>query len=912
MGVSNSLFQKGILIVTKLRRIELIAVATFSLAFLCSVSLFAQTGTVSGQVVEANLKTALTQARVSVNDSNLATSTDPSGRYTLIGVPEGKVKVTVSYLGLTSVTQDVQVSAGKGATLDFALEPSLKTSVNVTAEPLLEGQARALNDQKESLNLVNVVAADQIGQFPDPNAAEAIQRVPGVVVQRDQGEGRYVLIRGTEPRLNSTTINGQKIGTTENTSRQIPLDTLPADLLEAIQVTKALTPDMEGDAIGGAVNLVTKRAPAVPRFTLTLAGGENSLPNKSIKDFNTSYGRRFLDGKLGVIGSGSFYRTNRGSQDIEPAYLPTLGIQDLDLRDYLLTRTRKGLTADIDYRYGAGSSFFIRGIGTEYEDLEVRRRYRQRVANRRIERLLRDRYHDSTQLSVSAGGTSTLPNSWLITYDAAVSKAKLDTPYRLEATFRANNINFNPNVTPTFINPENIQVNPLNDSLAAYTFNQFAIQNDGGRDRDVSGSANLAIPVRVGFVGNVLKLGVRVRDKDRTRTVNGATQTSPAALPLTNFIEPGYSAADGYLDGKYAFPVEFPSVKAMRDLSHGTSLVTTPNVATEAGSYTAGERVTGAYVMDEIHFAERTTLAPGVRIEHTEVDYSAPQMVFNAAGALVSRTDGPGKDSYTNVMPGIHLRQTFDDKTVLRASFSRTLARPNFGDLAPFVSQTVSDLRISKGNPTLKTTTSNNGDISIERYFDSVGIASAGVFYKDLSDYIFMSVGSQLIGADTYTVSQPNNGNSATLYGFEATFTKQLRFLPGALSGIGLYTNYTHIHSGALLPNGRGLSLPGQAETMGNAAIYFEKYGLTTRLSANVQGKYILAVGDSAATDNWLDKRTQLDFSVSKQITKNVRGFLDMLNLTNDPYRVYQGTWSYPIQEERYKMWWTAGAKVNF
>src|SRR4030095_15904966 len=137
-------------------------------------------------------------------------------------------------------------------------------------------------------------------------------------------------------------------------------------------------------------------------------GGRNSLTDNSIKDFNASYGRRFLDGKLGLIGSGSYYRTNRGSQDIEPAYLPSLLLQDLDLRDYLLTRTRKGATMDLDYQFNPRSSFFIRGIGTEYEDAEIRRRFRQRVANSRLERLLRDRYHDSTQLSISTGGDTGL------------------------------------------------------------------------------------------------------------------------------------------------------------------------------------------------------------------------------------------------------------------------------------------------------------------------------------------------------------------------------------------------------------------------------------------------------------------------------------------------------------------------
>src|SRR5262249_15960727 len=171
-------------------------------------------------------------------------------------------------------------------------------SVTVNAGSDDVGQARALNDQKNSINQINLVASDQIGSFPDPNAAEAIQRVPGIVVQRDQGEGRYVLIRGTEPRLSATTINGERIGTTENTSRQIPLDTIPADLMGAVEVTKAFTPDMEADSIGGRVNLITKRAPASRQIALTLGSGFNTLGKDDIQNYTRHDGHRLLQGNV--------------------------------------------------------------------------------------------------------------------------------------------------------------------------------------------------------------------------------------------------------------------------------------------------------------------------------------------------------------------------------------------------------------------------------------------------------------------------------------------------------------------------------------------------------------------------------------------------------------------------------------
>ena len=319
--------------------------------------------------------------------------------------------------------------------LDFSLSPSLKTTVTLQGEPILEGQSKALNDQMNSLTLVNLVAADQIGSFPDPNAAEAAQRIPGIIVQRDQGEGRYVLIRGTEPRLSATTINGERIGTTENTSRQIPLDTIPADLMGAIEITKVLTPDMEADSIGGRVNLITKRAPSQRHAGVTLGSGALiRLVWDDIKDYNGNYGQRLFDHKLGFIGSGNFYQNNRGSQDLEPAYT-NLALSSLDLRDYVLTRTRSGVTGDVDYRLSPDLEIFIRGLHTEYEDSELRHRFRNIVSSGRLERLLRDRYHDSNQTAITAGGVHPLPNSWLLSYRVSYSKARLDTPYRLEGSF---------------------------------------------------------------------------------------------------------------------------------------------------------------------------------------------------------------------------------------------------------------------------------------------------------------------------------------------------------------------------------------------------------------------------------------------------------------------------------------------
>ncbi len=877
----------------------------------------AQTGNISGAVTDSSRKLALSGALVRVEGQGIQTVTDDSGRYLLQGVRAGAVKISASYLGMETATQEITVFANATVTWDPALTLAKQEySVTVSADPNAVGQARALNDQKSSINLVNLVASDQIGSFPDPNAAEAVQRIPGVVVQRDQGEGRYVLIRGTEPRLSATTINGERIGTTENTSRQIPLDTIPADLMGAIEVTKSLTPDMEADSIGGRVNLITKRAPASRRIAMTLGTGFNTLVRNDIKDYSATYGQRLFDGKLGFIGSMNFYQTDRGSQDLEPAYSSSLALNSLDLRDYVLTRTRKGGAWDFDYRLDPGSEIFLRGLRSEYEDSELRHRLRDIVSNNRMERLLRQRYHDSNQTALSTGGSHTLPGSWSLSWRGSYSQASLDTPYRLESTFRQNGVTFAPNASGSAIDPNNIQANPANQNLNAFNFIQNAIQDDHGHERDISGGFDISAPSRFGpRSGGLLKFGLKIRDANRARDVGAITQTpkSGVTIPLNDNTQPAYAPADSFLGGKYVeFGSAFPDPNKMRALSRGGTLNTVVSATGDSGSYRAKERVTAGYIMDEINLGETTSLLAGVRFEATNTAYSAPQYRLGAGGAVLDRTIFEGKNDYLNILPGLHLRHQLFKDTPLRISFTRTLARPNYNDLAPFILQDTTALTISKGNPELKVTTSNNIDVSLERYFQNVGVVSGDFFYKRLDDYAYSITLQQTIGADLYRVTQPVNGDRANLYGVELTLVRRLDFLPGFLKGFDVYANYTRAHSDAILPRGAFI-LPNQASDMGNASLGYQRKGFSSRVSFNFQGRLPLAIGATANDDNWLDNRLQIDFSASQQIGKRVKVFLDLLNLGDEPYRVYLGvTPDRPLQEERYKVWAIAGLKLDF
>jgi TonB-dependent receptor len=556
----------------------------------------------------------------------------------------------------------------------------------------------------------------------------------------------------------------------------------------------------------------------------------------------------------------------------------------------------------VDYKPNAKTELFFRGLRTEYEDSELRHRHRDIISSSRLERLLRNRYHDSNQLALSAGGTYTLPGSWLVSWRGSYSKAMLDTPYRIESTFRQNGVTFAPNVTATSIDPANVQANPKGQNLDAFNFIQNAIQNDRGYERNLAGSFDIAAPTRFSaHSGGLFKFGMKVRDANRTRDVASITQTprSGVTIPLQGNLQAGYAPGDNFLGGKYSeFGTAFPDPEKMLALSLGGTLNTVVSPTGDSGSYRAKERVIAGYVMDEIYLGEKTTLLPGVRFEATSTVYSAPQYLLGTGGAVRGRSIFEGKNDYLNILPGIHLRHQLFKDTPLRISFNRTLARPNYNDLAPFVLQDTTALTISKGNPALKVTTSNNFDVSLEHYFQNVGIASAGFFYKRLGNYIYSSTAQETIGADLYRV--------------ELTLVRQLDFLPRLLQGFSTYANYTHVKSDAMLPRG-SFVLPSQASDMGNASLAYQRRGFSSRLSINFQGKLPLAIGATAADDNWLDNRLQIDFSASQRLGKHVRLFIDLLNLGNEPYRVYQGTTpDRAIQEERYRIWAITGVKVDF
>src|SRR5262245_13282398 len=455
-------------------------------------------GVIEGRVLDAETGDPLPGAKIVVTGSASEASTDRDGRF-LMTAPAGLQSIVVTYLGRQD--QIVETTVVSGATqrveVKLAIASYAETVVVEAPTLILESQERALNQQRTAPNITNVASADQIGSFPDRNAAETTQRIPGISITKDQGEGRYVNVRGTEPRLNSMMIDGERIPSPDPLIRQVSVDVVPSELLQAIEVSKALTPDQDGDSIGGSVNLVMKQAPEKFKLFGSVGGGYNQLLSDwGQSNLSVTTGRRFHGGTNGLIVSASGSETTRGNMDTEVVYTPTLTLNELNPRWYQVNRKRAGFTAAFDDRQGNDGSLTVRAVFNRFiDDHENRQRVRWAVANRRVDRELRDRTHIERIMSLGLTGNRIFDGRTTLDYLVLGAYSDQTDPLTTTTTFRQTGVNYAPNVTPTSIDPNNVQANPLNENVAASNFNSQLLAVNFAKDRDLVGALNLRTPL---------------------------------------------------------------------------------------------------------------------------------------------------------------------------------------------------------------------------------------------------------------------------------------------------------------------------------------------------------------------------------------------------------------------------------
>jgi TonB-dependent receptor len=926
-------------------------------------------GVVTGTVTDPSGR-PLSGVQVLVDGTSIRAATE-NGNYRAVNVPLGQQTLTFRYIGYQPVSKGVTVQAGKIARLDIKLTEAVTSLTTIEVKGQVVGQASALNQQRTASTISSVIDNELVGRLPDPNMAEALARVPGIAVVRDQGEGRFVQIRGTSADLNSMSLNGMRVSTPEQNSRQLPMDVIPSDQAAQIQISKTLTPDMDADAIGGNVNIVTRTARAnQPLLNFTAAGGQNQLGGGGLVNLGFNAGKRFGESqKFGAMFGGTYYRNDRASQNVEGdwcsqtrncgvgASVTSLDAPNLfEYRDYpQVDRQRNGLNGTLDYLLGNNSKLFLRGTWNQFSDDEIRFRARFRfrggsgsrwtqvtadsgiTTGSQFDRDVRLREVIQDIYTAQFGGEHFANDGRALDWTIGTSVARENRPGALTMGFRQSNMSLAYN----FADPDRPRAYVVTGSFddpSRFAFNSLAEEIRDTRDDDLSGKINASMPVQIGgFIGTIKGgLSARLKDRSNTQTTTnftnalGSNSLGATGATLMNLLTTETTGRTIF-GGDYQFGRTFDP-KRMREFIAANRSAFTVNqlssATTSAGaSFKVREDVYAGYLMATLD-AGALRVVPGVRVEATRVNNTANIVQLNAAGNALARpiADTTGSASYANVFPSLNATYRVDEYTNIKAAVTTALVRPQFRDMTPYINVTVGQQTARIGNPALKATTAVNYDLMVERYFTSVGFVAAGAFMKDLSNFIYSTARprrtDEALGPDATQVLQPINGPTARLYGFELAWQQNLTFLPGMLAGLGLNANYTFTKSDAKIPglgrDGVTTPLPGQTGNAGNVGVFFDRGPLSLRVGANYSGSFLSTINEfTPLGDTRTRERLQVDASGSFQIRRGVQMFGEFINLSNTPLRAYvggqknRGGGGDDPSYEFYKPWGMVGVKIE-
>ena len=913
-------------------------------------------GVISGKITDHDGNFSLPGATVKLSEGNRYTVSNQTGDFEFLNIPSGTYQVEVLYLGYQTQTQQVTVEEGKHAVINFVLISGSSTlNEVVVVGDALRGQARALNQQKNNSNITNVISSDQVGRFPDSNIGDALKRVPGITMQNDQGEARNIIIRGLAPSLNSVTLNGDRIPSAEGDNRNVQMDLIPSDMISTIQVNKTLTPDMDADAIGGSVNLITRATPNGERISATLAGGYGPIRQEPIYTAAFVYGNRFLNNKLGVVASGSYNNNEYGSDNIEATWVQddagNTYVEQQAIRYYNVQRIRRSVSVAADFKFNENNTIYANAIynwrddrenryALTYDDMEpiyngetitgftgnVKREVKGGIdSDRGKSRRLEEQKVQNYSLRGEHLLSSKLDMDWSVNY-ATASEYKPNERY---IEFEQEELDMSQNL----IDPKKPLVTTVGEDLSSFGLSELTQSTDDTDESELGAKLNFRFPLSVidGQKGR-LRTGLRARIKDKQRN-NMFYSYEPTAGDLTLADVPTvYYSGKGFNPGEKYVPGAFSTATYLGGLDlNNASLYDKEADPSEylAVNYKAKENIYAGYVRWDQDFNDKLSMIVGARVENTHIDYTGNRVLD------VEELEGKieNTNSYTNILPSLSFKYDATEDFVLRTAFTTALARPDYYALAPYINNIASDSEIIAGNPNLDATYSYNFDLMAENYFKSVGLVSGGVFYKNLKDFIYTYSNNQYSTADftndfpgqanpvpvgeEWTLVQQRNGDNVDVYGFEVAFQRQLDFLPGFMKYFGIYANYTYTESkakGIADEDGnerKDVSLPGTAPHMFNGSLSWEHGRFSGRASVNFTSDYLDELGSDEFNDTYYDKQLFLDINASLKITKNLRMFAEAKNLTNQPLRYYQGISSRVMQLEYYQARFNIGLKFD-
>lgn len=819
-----------------------------------------QKGTISGTVTDSSGQ-VLKGAQISLAPIILNAVSDSQGQFSLNDLDPGSYTITITYVGFANFEKKVDLTSGQRATVDAQLQIASKNDTVLVTSERAAAEVEAVNVGLSSENLVEVLPAGVIRSLPNANMADALGRLPSVTLERDEGEGKYVQIRGTQPELANTTVDGVNLPSQEPGVRQIKFDGIPADIVEEVQVNKTLQANMDGDGIGGSVNLVTKTATNLPSLSIGSMGGYTPIIHgRGETEEEATVGKRFGASKrLGFLVGGHYDWNGRGIDDIEPVPdIATLanGSQvnwrdGMDIREYQYFRSRWGLAGSVDYRVGTDSDVYVRGLYSDFKNYGNRWAYTLTDNTPGIQLL----NPGNVGCPTNAGGTTTAPCAAPPTFDAELRNPDMNVgsiavggTHDLTSTMFLWNVSVgrstygnSPFSDAHFFSQlpaSQCQYDPTNTAnqyLPRWTSACFTegynpsnlYLNNLTRDLGPSAQLNLqagagmARRYHLGSHNSTFEFGGKFRNDHKYDEAYVLKLTPNAAMfsnglgPLLSQFPNRLSNSNYYNGGNYNLGYN-PAFNDVWNYANAN-----PNLFTTASTQGADgqdfdlvEKVGAGYLMNTVDLSSRVTLVTGVRFEATSDnvrDFAIDKLDPGCSSSAPCISPAVNKGSYLDVLPSASLRYSITPSTLVRLIYGRGISRPDYDQLAQAETWTVAGngaLRqnVTLGNPGLKAEVGDDVDLLFEHYMNPFGEISAGYFYKYLTSPLVLSnsvvtnylpPGVPSQYTGAWLVTTPVNAGHAWIQGFELNYIQHLNFLPRAWAGLGISANYGYADSRA-------------------------------------------------------------------------------------------------------------------
>ncbi len=937
-----------------------------------------QTGeaTITGMITDKQTGEPLIAATIMIKGSTQGTITDLDGSYRLAGVPAGRHTIQVSYTGYQSDTMAVDLMAGEVNKLDFQLEFYAIQGVEILVTGQRSGQLAAINQQVKANSIINVVSAERIQELPDENAAESVGRLPGISVSRSGGEGQRVNIRGLSPKFSNVSVDGVRIPATGQgrqvfniqlasgqgtytpslDDRSVDLSMISSEALAGIEVYKSLTPDQDGDAIGGKVNFVTRKAPTGSKYRVNAQVGANhyhsTLQNVKI---NGMYSTRLLKEKLGMIVTGGYNSVDRSGDSDEVRYSFRGGttLVGLTTSDNITTRKRYNANAVFDYSVG-NSDFILSGM---YARTDLDDQWR----NNSVSSLSNNgdwsagrRQSNINLLNISFGAEHkirTVDIDWKLNY----VQTEDETPYSYSFGFRENN---------PLTNVELPRQDPY-QTMAYTNFNAETaigtVPNGGANNRRVDqnyiGQLNLKKQLRLSDgVSGLVKVGGKIQSKSRERIRTNGTRVqsrlfiqtyladNPESIVNRNEISAANFLTDEeiepFFNERYPFPLSLDT-DAPKRLFDRYRHLRVDDLISGRGDYKAEENIYAGYLMADLNLGPIVTVVGGVRYEHSNNNYAAYDdfnySEFLSNDGMSLGTQGmidwvTSEQNYGEWLPMINTKiklfSSSDNNNGLdlRLAATRTITRPDYYNLTPYQRINVQSNAITRSEPTLLPTLAWNYDAFITLFNNKFGLFTIGGFYKELENIDFLY--NRILETDKieerfsdygisggFSVIEPvNAAGKTTVKGYELELQTNLSFLPSPLDGLILYGNFSQIASESVYPfriskfnletfkselvdTSRTLQMPGQSDQILNLSAGYNKGRFSGRLSWSVQGPSLAVISSNEELDIWTDEFSRWDLSLNFKISDHFTIIGSMTNIFNNSDRSYTGILELPGRE---------------